>query len=77
MRTSAFANGQTWDLPVPPQGTSTHASFFDPAAYNRLLRPGIATAIPTASAVTNPLKRAFDNVDAQINRWINDAQLAS
>ena len=31
MRTSAFANGQTWDLPVPAQGASTHARFFDPA----------------------------------------------
>jgi hypothetical protein len=41
------------------------------------LRPGIATAIPNLNAIATPLKRAFDNVEAQINRWINDAQLAS
>ena len=26
-----IATGQTWDLPVPAQGASTHARFFDPA----------------------------------------------
>ena len=48
--------------------TGLRAALFFTRAYNRLLRPGIATAIPTVGAVTTPLKRAFDNVGTQINR---------
>jgi hypothetical protein len=57
--------------------TGLRAALFFTRAYNRLLRPGIATALPIVGAVATPLKRAFDNVDAQINRWIANAQLAS
>ena len=57
--------------------TGLRAAMFFTRAYNRLLRPGIATAIPNLNAIATPLKRAFDNVEAQINRWINDAHLAS
>ena len=57
--------------------TGLRAAMFFTRAYNRLLRPGIATALPNLNAIATPLKRAFDNVDAQINRWVNNAQLAS
>src|ERR1700730_4368230 len=47
MRTSAFANGQTWDLPVPAQGASTHARFFDPAG-SPSLAISCLTMLPSA-----------------------------
>ena len=56
MRTSAFANGQTWDLPVPAQGASTHARFFDPAGPPSLAISCLAvlpSAYETASAPGN------------------------
>jgi hypothetical protein len=56
MRTSAFANGQTWDLPVPAQGASTHARFFDPAGPPSLAISCLAvlpSAFETASAPGN------------------------
>src|ERR1700732_1553500 len=53
MRTSAFANGQTWDLPVPAQGASTNARFFDPAGAPSLAISCLTmlpSALETASA---------------------------
>jgi len=44
--------------------------------YNRLLRPGLAAALPTLRAITMPLKRAFDTLGAQIDAMINHAHLA-
>ena len=44
--------------------------------YNRLLRPGLAAALPALRAITTPLKRAFDTLGAQIDTMINHAQLA-
>jgi hypothetical protein len=44
---------------------------------NRLLRPASAAALPGLGAVANSLKRAFDEVDAQLTKWINHAQLAA
>ena len=45
--------------------------------YNRLLRPGLAAAIPGLRTVDAPLKRAFDKIEAQVSAWINEAQLAT
>ena len=53
------------------------AALFFTRAYNRLLRPASAAALPGISTVANPLKRAFANVDAQLTKWINHAQLAA
>jgi hypothetical protein len=53
------------------------AALFFTRAYNRLLRPASAAALPGISAVANPLKRAFANVDAQLIKWINHVQLAA
>jgi hypothetical protein len=44
--------------------------------YNRILRPGLALALPTLHAINAPLKRAFDKVHTEINAWIEQAQLA-
>jgi len=35
--------------------------------YNRLLRPGLAAALPALRAITTPLKRAFDTL-GRLNR---------
>jgi hypothetical protein len=45
--------------------------------YNRLLRPGLAAALPALRAITTPLKRAFDTLSAQVDAMINHAQLAT
>src|SRR6266436_5765144 len=53
------------------------AALFFTRLYNRLLRPGLAAALPTLRAVDGPLKRAFDTVNAQIQAWIDQAQFAA
>jgi hypothetical protein len=45
--------------------------------YNRLLRPGLAAALPALRAITTPLKRAFDRIGDQIDAMINHAQFAA
>jgi hypothetical protein len=54
-----------------------HAALFFTRLYNRLLRPGLAAALPTLRAADGPLKRAFDRIDAQINVSIKQAKLAA
>ena len=53
------------------------AALFFTQLYNRLLRPGLAAALPALRAVDAPFKRAFDKIDAQVTAWINQAQFAS
>ena len=52
------------------------AALFFTRLYNRLLRPGLAAVLPAMRAIDTPLKRAFDTINAQLNAWINQAQLA-
>ncbi len=44
---------------------------------NRLLRPGLAAALPTLHAVDGPLKRAFDKINTQVQASIDQAQFAA
>src|SRR5712671_6981275 len=53
------------------------AALFFTRAYNRLLRPGLAAALPNLRAADATLKPAFDKIDEQINAWINQAKLAA
>jgi hypothetical protein len=53
------------------------AALFFTRAYNRILRPGLAAALPGLRAIDAPLKRAFDKCAAQLNAWINQAQFAA
>jgi len=53
------------------------AALFFTRAYNRILRPGLAAALPGLRAISAPLKRAFDKIDTQVTEWINNAQLAA
>jgi hypothetical protein len=50
-------------------------ALFFTRTYNRILRPGLAAALPTLRAINAPLKRAFDKLDTQLNAWIEQAQL--
>ena len=52
-------------------------ALFFTRTYNRLLRPGIAAALPALSAIATPLSRAFNALDAQIDTMINHARLAA
>jgi hypothetical protein len=52
-------------------------ALFFTRTYNRLLRPGLAAALPTLRATTTSLKRAFDALTARIDTMINQAQLAA
>jgi DNA-binding HxlR family transcriptional regulator len=53
------------------------AALFFTRLYNRLLRPGLAAALPSLRAVDTPLKRAFDKIDTQLKAWIDQAQFAA
>ena len=52
-------------------------ALFFTRTYNRLLRPGLAAALPLLRAIATPLKRAFDVLTAKIDAMINNAQLAA
>src|SRR6202790_1966307 len=53
------------------------AALFFTRLYNRLLRPGLAAALPGLRTVDAPLKRAFDKIDTQVNAWIDQAKFAA
>ena len=53
------------------------AALFFSRAYNRLLRPGLAAALPGLCACNPTLKPAFDKIDDQITAWIKQAKLAA
>ncbi|MFZ1106674.1 MAG: hypothetical protein WAN86_28070 [Hyphomicrobiaceae bacterium] len=52
-------------------------ALFFTRAYNRLLRPGLAAALPALRAVATPLRRAFNQLDAQLAASITQARLAA
>jgi hypothetical protein len=51
-------------------------ALFFTRTYNRILRPGLALALPTLRAIGAPLKRAFDKIDTEVKLWIEQARLA-
>jgi hypothetical protein len=53
------------------------AALFFTRLYNRVLRPGLAAALPRLRAANAPLKQAFDKIETTLNAWINQAQIAS
>ena len=52
-------------------------ALFFTRTYNRLLRPGLAAALPALRSIATPLRRAFDALTAQIDTMINQANLAA
>jgi hypothetical protein len=53
------------------------AALFFTRIYNRLLRPGLADALPGLRSIDTPLKGAFNKIDARLNEWVNQAKLAA
>jgi len=52
-------------------------ALFFTRTYNRLLRPGLAAALPALRAIATPLQRTFNVLTAQIDTAIKQAQLAA
>jgi hypothetical protein len=50
-------------------------ALFFTRTYNRILRPGLAAALPALRAVKTPLQRAFNALTTQIDTTIKQAQL--
>ena len=57
--------------------TGLRAALFFTRAYNRLLRPGLAAALPGHRATPTGLKQAFDKIDARLTASINELALAA
>ncbi len=53
------------------------AALFFTRTYNRLLRPGLATALPDRHAADGPLKRAFDKVQTSLAAWLQQQKLVA
>src|ERR1700674_4502471 len=51
-------------------------ALFFTRTYNRLLRPGLADALPALRAIASPLQRAFDPLVGQLDAAIKQANLA-
>ena len=51
-------------------------ALFFTRTYNRLLRPGLAAAIPGLYPADTPLKNAFQKIDAQIDATLKQLRLA-
>ena len=51
-------------------------ALFFTRTYNRLLRPGLAAALPGKRSLETSLQRAFDNLDTKVSEWIKKAQMA-
>lgn len=52
-------------------------ALFFTRAYNRLLRPGLAAALPALRAIATPLTRAFNALAAQIDTMTKQSHLAA
>src|SRR6266446_4999078 len=51
-------------------------ALFFTRTYNRLLRPGLAAALPEKRSIETSLQRAFDNLDTKVSEWLEKAQMA-
>ena len=47
-------------------------ALFSTRTYNRILRPGLAQVIPEEALDDSALRRCFDQLDAAIERWVED-----
>jgi hypothetical protein len=50
-------------------------ALFCTRAYNRILRPGLAQVVPEAAAADPVLRQRFDQLDAAIDRWIQQQKV--
>jgi hypothetical protein len=52
-------------------------ALFCTRCYNRVLRPGLARLIPENALDDSPLRRRFDQLEAAIDRWIEEQNVAA
>jgi len=60
---------------VTPLGL--RAALFFTRTYTRVLRSGLAFALPGHRAVDTPLQRCFDNIEKEIQAWTDKAKLVA
>ena len=53
------------------------AALFFTRSYTRVLRSGLAFALPGHRAIDTPLRRCFDNLEKEIQTWTDKAKLAA
>jgi hypothetical protein len=53
------------------------AALFCTRTYNRLLRPGLAQIIPEEARDDTELRREFDQLDAKIERWMDEQKMVA
>ena len=53
------------------------AGLFFSKVYSRILRPGIAFVLPEILTVDSKLRRAFRNIDIEVENWIENAKLVA
>ena len=46
-------------------------------SYNRLLRPGLAQVLPNEAVPNTILRRRFDQLDAAIDQWLEQQNMAA
>jgi DNA-binding HxlR family transcriptional regulator len=52
-------------------------TLFFTRTYDHLLRPGLGAILPHLSRPEGPLRRAFDQIDQEVNVWIQHASIAA
>jgi hypothetical protein len=49
--------------------------WFFTRTYSRILRPGMATILPSLSAPNTKLRRCFDKLDQELKSWVEEPKL--
>ena len=52
-------------------------ALFFTRTYDHLLRPGFGAVMPQLSACPTALRRSFDNISREVNRWIQETGMAA
>jgi hypothetical protein len=50
-------------------------ALFCTRSYNRILRPGLAQVIPEEASADSSLRRCFDQLDQEIERWLKEQKV--
>src|SRR4051794_1953697 len=53
------------------------AALFCTRTYNRLLRPGLAQVVPEEALNDSDLRRGFDDLDAEIEKWMDEQKMVA
>jgi DNA-binding MarR family transcriptional regulator len=58
-------------------GFGLRIGWFFTRAYARILRPGLASALPELPAPNQALRHCFDKLDQEVKAWVDKAKLAA